>query len=74
MAFCHFYEQQMSNNSSDFGFFEQQISNKKERQNEDKINFQKLLFLIDIFRFLPCSISSKSTLVNIVEKTLILTT
>jgi hypothetical protein len=43
----------MSNNSSDFGFFEQQISNKKERQNEDKINFQKLLFLIDIFRFLP---------------------
>jgi hypothetical protein len=55
----------MSNNSSDFGFFEQQISNKKERQNEDKINFQKLFFLVDIFRFLPGSITSKSTPVNI---------
>jgi hypothetical protein len=38
-AFCNFYEQQMSNNSSFFDFLEQHVSNKKELQNEDKIKF-----------------------------------
>ena len=38
-AFCNFYEQQMSNNSSFFDFLEQHVSNKKELQHEDKIKF-----------------------------------
>jgi hypothetical protein len=43
----------MSNYSSDFDIVELQVSNKKERQNEDKINFSYLFFVIVLFSFQP---------------------
>ena len=48
-----FFEQQMSNYSSDFDIVELQVSNKKERQNEDKIKFSYLFFVTVFFCFLP---------------------
>jgi len=41
----------MSNYSSDFDIVELQVSNKKERQNEDKIKFSYLFFVTVFFLF-----------------------
>jgi hypothetical protein len=44
--YIEFFEQQISNYSFNFDFVELQVSDKKELQNKDKINFWYLFFVV----------------------------